>query len=87
MNSQRITIKIVAPDTHQLLRSLRAIEFLNPTYIEGKIQKNDKDNGVHVFLTFPLNWFLLSEKAYAEQPSQEPLCIATANPETLGAVY
>jgi hypothetical protein len=95
ITSQSVTIKIVAPDTYQLLRSLRAIESLHPNYIEGQIKQNDKDSGLHCFLTLPLNWFIVHEKAlvekdnsrYAEQPSQEPLCIATANPENLGAVY
>jgi hypothetical protein len=94
MNNQRITLKIIAPDTHQLLRSLRAIESLNPTYIEGQILKNDNDTGMHCFLTFPLNWFLPVEAAltekdnirYGEQPSQEPLHIATANPVELNGV-
>jgi hypothetical protein len=97
--SQNVTVKIIAPNTHQLLRSLRAIESLNPNYIEGPVKQNDlkitKQEGVFCFITFPLNWFLVVEKAlvekdnsrYAEQPSQEPLCIATANPENLGAVY
>jgi hypothetical protein len=88
-SSQNITIKIIAPDTHQLLRTVRAIESLHPFCIEGKILKNDTNDGLHCFLTFPLNWFVTFEnkEANTEQPSQEPLCIATANPAKLGAVY
>jgi hypothetical protein len=87
MNSKRITIKIIAPDTHQLLRSLRAIESLNPTYIEGQIMRTD-DNGVFCFLTEPLNWFVEYEKQltekdtahYTEQSSHEQPCITSETP-------
>jgi hypothetical protein len=87
MNSQTITIKIVAPDTHQLLRSLRAIENLNPLYVEGQIKQNDKDSGCHCFLTLPVDWFRSYEnkliEADAAQNSHELNRTATANPELI----
>ena len=90
INSQNVTIKIVAPDAHQLMRSLRAFESLTPVYFEGAVKQNDKDSGLHVFLTLPLNWFtqyensqvlLENEKyAYAEPNSQVKPCTAETNP-------
>jgi len=88
-NSLNITIKIIAPDTHQLMRSVRTIESLNPFYIEGKVFSNDKDNGAHLFLTLPLNWFIEAEKRlveydlkkYAVEPNsqEQPYSTPTVN--------
>jgi hypothetical protein len=80
--NKNITIKIIAPDAHQVLRSLRAIESLTPVYLESGIKQNDKDTNKHVFLTLPINWFLAREqeliKADLGQSSQEQAQTATA---------
>jgi hypothetical protein len=87
---KNVTVKIIAPDTHQLLRSLRAIESLTPLYFESAIHVNEKDDNMHVFLTLPLNWFKEAEQklvesdnrkyAVAELNSQEQPCKAEATP-------
>jgi len=52
MNKNQVIIKILG-ELHPVMRTLRTIESLYPIYIEGKINQNDNDSGVHVFLTIP----------------------------------
>lgn len=92
METQNITIKVIAPDTTQLMRSARAIESIcNPVYIEGKVFRNDRGKGAHLFLTLPINWFreheqkmVLEENAIAEPSREEQPCKATTTPLNFG---
>jgi hypothetical protein len=52
MNQNQVVIKILG-ELAPVMQTLRTIESLYPIYIEGKINQNDGDNGVHVFLTIP----------------------------------
>jgi hypothetical protein len=51
-NKNQVIIKVFGEET-PVLHALKKIEALFPVYIEGKVNRNDSDEGVHVFLTVP----------------------------------
>ena len=53
MNKNQVVIKVFG-ELPQVKATVQKIETLYPIFIEGKINVNDRDNGVHVFLTVPV---------------------------------
>jgi len=76
MNQNQVVIKIFGELT-PVMRTLRAIETLYPVYVEGKIIQNDKDNGVHTYLTVPANQNSCFEAHLQSQPQNSPATTTT----------
>jgi len=53
MNKNQVVIKVFG-ELQSVKATVQKIESLYPIYIEGKIQFNDQDSGVHLFLTVPV---------------------------------
>jgi hypothetical protein len=70
-NRQTVKMIIYAPDAHQLLRSVRAIESIATIYVEGKVCQNNQQDGVHTIISFPLNWFEAYETAQLKRDEQK----------------
>lgn len=52
-NKNQVVIKVFG-ELSAVKATAQKIESLYPVYIEGKINQNDQDSGVHVFLTLPV---------------------------------
>lgn len=80
-NSQ-VVIKIIG-ELHPVMKTLRTIEACYLVSIEGKVMPNDRDSGVHVFLTVPVE-----NNSCAGESDQEHTPTATATPLnfSMGAV-